>query len=249
MERAGSQLLNSSDHPHYDHYSASNISRLDGFYGVVENALHQKILPYLNKGDSILDLGCGFGSLCHFLDKHGFKVTGVEQHLVSLEAAKQKFSHLDLIFDDGDWLDPVPEETFDVVVMKDVIHHVVSEVDAHVFMRKLYRICKQRIIIIDPNPTFILRTSRKIIKHVDPECPPQQALILLEKHGFSLKKLFFSEVLAFPLSGGYVGPAWIKAKFLIDLIMKVDWFLNRIVNLLGLSRFICWRYVIVAEKS
>lgn len=240
--------MNSDAHHHYDHYCADQIRRLDGFYGLIEKTIHQELIPYM-EGKSILDIGCGFGSLCDFFYQRGFSVTGIEQHRISFDAAKQRFPHLNLVFDEGNFLDNVPGQFFDIVIMKDVIHHVVAESDANAFMENVNRICKKLLIIIDPNPTLILRTSRKIIKHIDPECPPNQALELLRSHGFSIKKLFFSEVFAFPLSGGYVGPELIKSASLMKFLLKIDRFLKKILDILGVSRFICWRYVIIAEKQ
>jgi hypothetical protein len=60
--------------------------------------------------------------------------------------------------------------------------------------------------------------------------------------------MFFSEVFAFPLSGGYVGPELIKSPFLMRFILKIDRFFLKALNFMKLSRFVCWRYVIVAEK-
>jgi SAM-dependent methyltransferase len=249
MERAGGclQTMNSTNHHHYDHYCADQIKRLDGFYGLIERTLHQELIPHMS-GKTILDIGCGFGSLSDFFQKLDFDVTGIEQHQVSFNAAKKKFPHLNLIFDEGNLLDTIPDNAFDIVIMKDVIHHVIAETDAPTFMHNVNRICKKLIIIIDPNPTLILKFSRKIIKHIDPECTPKQAIHLLCDNGFRLKKLFFSEVFAFPLSGGYVGPELIKSPSLMSIILKTDRFLKKVLDFLKLSRFICWRYVIVAEK-
>lgn len=239
--------MSSTNHHHYDHYCADQIKRLDGFYGLIERTLHQELVPFLS-GKTILDIGCGFGSLCDFFQQLGFTVTGIEQHQISFNAAQEKFPHINLIFDEGNFLDTIPDNSFDIVIMKDVIHHVVAETDAQAFMRNLNRICKKLVIIIDPNPTLVLKLSRKIIKHIDPECTPKQAIDLLYGYDFKLKKLFFSEVFAFPLSGGYVGPELIRSHFLMNLILKMDRFLKRGLDFLKLSRFVCWRYVIVAEK-
>lgn len=235
-------------HHHYDHYTAAQINRLDGFYGMVEKNLHEDLLPYIS-GKRILDVGCGFGSLCHFFSEKGFDVTGIEQHKISFDAAKRKFPQLNLIFDEGNFLNQISDESFDVITMKDVIHHVVAEADIDVFMKNLYRICKKQVVIVDPNPMFILKVSRKLINHIDPECPPQLALKILEKYGFSLTHFFYREVIAFPLSGGYVGPELIKSPFLMRAILNLDVFINSVLKALRLSSFFCWRYVLVFEKK
>ncbi len=239
--------MSTADHCHYDHYCADQIKRLDGFYGLIERTLHQELVPHMD-GKTILDIGCGFGSLCDFFNQLGFDATGIEQHQVSLDAAREKFPHINFIFDNGNILDTISDNSFDIVIMKDVIHHVVAEADSQAFMRNVNRICKNQVIIIDPNPTLILKLARKIIKHIDPECSPKQAIDLLSNNKFKLKRMFFSEVFAFPLSGGYVGPELIKSPFLMRLILKIDRFFLKALNFMKFSRFVCWRYVIVAEK-
>lgn len=239
--------MENNQHHHYDHYSANQIKRLDGFYGLIENELHKEILPYIS-GDTILDIGCGFGSLCNFFNDKGFKVTGIEQHKISLDAGILKYPHLKLVLDNGTYLDSLPDNSFDTVIMKDVMHHVVAETNIKAFMQSLRRICKKRILIIDPNITFILRICRKIIKHVDPECSYQLAKSILQENGFVVSKLFFSEVLAFPLSGGFVGTELVKSKILMKIFLGVDRFLKKILDVFCISRFVCWRYIIVADK-
>ena len=49
-----------SRHAHYDHYSADQIARLDGFYGRVEQSMALRLRPWI-EGNRVLDLGCGFG--------------------------------------------------------------------------------------------------------------------------------------------------------------------------------------------
>lgn len=239
--------MQNKQHHHYDHYSAAQIKRLDGFYGLIENELHKMILPHVT-GKKILDIGCGFGSLCNFFNTENFDITGIEQHKISLDAAKLKYPNLKLNFDDGSFLEKLPDDSFDTVIMKDVMHHVIAESDVDQFMKNLRRICKKRVIIIDPNITFILRICRRIIKHVDPECSYILASKVLKKHDFFVEKLFFSEVFAFPLSGGYVGPELIKSKFMMTMLLNIDKFLKNAIDIIALSRFVCWRYIIVANK-
>ena len=50
------------DHHHYDHYDAAMANRLDLFYGRIDNRLNGRIADWV-KGESVLDVGCGFGPL------------------------------------------------------------------------------------------------------------------------------------------------------------------------------------------
>lgn len=234
-------------HPHYAHYTAAQIKRLDGFYGLVEEHLHQDIEQKLS-GETLLDIGCGFGSLCHYFHTKGYKVTGIEQHQISLQAGQKKYPHLQLVYDEGDYLASIPDNSFDVIVLKDVMHHVVAETDVVQFMNHVRRICKRKLVIIDPNPTFILRLSRKLIRHIDPECPASLAQQIVTEHGFSVKTLFYRELIAFPLSGGYVGPELVKSQALMRMILGLDRFFKMACDFFKLSPHLCWRYVLVAQK-
>jgi hypothetical protein len=99
---------------------------------------------------------------------------------------------------------------------------------------------------MDPNPTVFLRLARYLIRHVDPICTPNQAKQSLTNAGFSLVYQSFHEVLAFPLSGGFVGTPLVH-KRLGFLILNLDQIFEKLLEELSLSETFCWRYLIVAD--
>lgn len=231
-------------HHHYDHYDPTLIERLDGFYGKVEDNIHAVLSSFV-AGPNVLDLGCGYGSLTNYLHQKG--CLGIDQHEPSIQAGARKFLKCNLKHHSGD-LSEFKENNFDTIILKDVIHHIYEEDEPLLFLNSLRRICKKKIIIIDPNPTFILKLARKIIRHVDPECPVSVARSLLEKSGFKITTVKYSEILAFPLSGGYVSFPFVRYDVFGRLILYVDKILLKLLDYLRISKYVCWRYYVVAEK-
>jgi len=236
-----------AEHRHYEHYSEKMVSRLDGFYGRVDERLNKSIAVWV-KGRDVLDLGCGFGSLAASLQKCGFRVVGTDLLEKCVSAGQVRYPGVDLRIARSKQLEFM-EKTFDTVVMKDVLHHIVAESDVSEFFQGLTRVLKQRVILVDPNPTLILLIARKFIGHIDPVCGPSAAVNLLEKHGFIVRATLYSEVFAFPLSGGYVGPVLVSRhlKMLGSIILFLDKALLFSLRLLHLDKYLCWRYMLVAD--
>ena len=231
-------------HSNYDRYTPNMIRRLDGFYGRVDSRMNERI-EHWALGGKVLDIGCGFGQLVEHLRIKGFQVTGIDMLNDFIEAGKQKYPLADLrcapfnrfIFSEND---------FETVILKDTIHHIIEESDIDEFWINIRRICRRRVIIMDPNPTLFLRLARRLIKHVDPICTPNQAKQSLKNAGFSLVYQGYNEVLAFPLSGGFVGPPLVH-KRLGFLVLNLDQMFEKLLEQLSLSDIFCWRYLIVAD--
>jgi ubiquinone/menaquinone biosynthesis C-methylase UbiE len=51
----------------------------------------EEFVPYLNKGDKILDAGCGSGRDAIYLAQQGFEVWGIDISEVAIERARQKY--------------------------------------------------------------------------------------------------------------------------------------------------------------
>lgn len=234
-------------HHHYDHYSIKMADRLDQFYGRVDDGLNGEISEWV-VGESVLDVGCGFGSLVDHLRLKGFAATGVDLLSDGVAAGKVRYPHADLRVASSDELE-FQDKSFDTVVLKDVIHHVYEEDDIGEFLADVRRVARRRLIILDPNPMFILLLARRIIGHVDPVCSPRDASRALVSAGFHVVKLRYSNLLTFPLSGGYVGPVLVPSKptFIGSALIALDRALGFVTNLLGLSRFFAWRYLLVAD--
>jgi len=85
----------------------------------------QKLIPDFHK-KKVLEVGCAEGGLLETLQEIGMQVAGVELSPERAETASKKNSAVKIIV--GDIMDPkLPEilsETFDVIIMREVIEHV-----------------------------------------------------------------------------------------------------------------------------
>ena len=245
----GAASHHAHEHHHYDHYSAAMVKRLDVFYGRVDERLNSRIASCV-VGESVLDVGCGFGPLTDYLRVKGFKATGVDLLEDCVAAGQARYPQADLRVTKSEALE-FPDKSFDTVVLKDVIHHIYEEDDIGEFLADVRRVARKRLVILDPNPMIILLLARRIIGHVDPVCSPADASRVLTEAGFKVTKLEYSELFAFPMSGGYVGPVLVpsRPRFIGSAILAVDEALMGLARLLGLGRFIGWRYLLVADLT
>jgi len=234
-------------HHHYDHYSPAMAKRLDGFYGEVDERLNRRIAERV-VGKSVLDVGCGFGQLTDYLRRRGFQATGVDLLEPCIVAGRQRFPEADLRLARSEDLD-FPDKSFDTVVLKDTIHHIYEEDDIGAFLAQVRRVARRRLVIQDPNPMFILLLARRLIGHVDPVCSPADAKRVVTEAGFQVVKIDYSELFAFPMSGGYVGPVLVpgRPRVLGSLLLGADEAAFTILKALGLGRFVGWRYLLVAD--
>lgn len=234
-------------HHHYDHYTPEMARRLDGFYGRVDERLNSRIAKWI-AGDSVLDVGCGFGQLTEYLRKRGFKATGIDLLAQCVDAGKARYPEADLRVAQSEHLE-FPEGSFDTVILKDTIHHIYAEDDVDAFLADVRRVARRRLVIQDPNPMLVLLLARKLIGHVDPVCSPAEATRVVSAARFKVVHLGYSELFAFPMSGGYVGPVLVPAapRWIGAALLAADEGLFRILGALGLGRFLGWRYLLVAD--
>jgi SAM-dependent methyltransferase len=246
-DRDASHAKGVQEHHHYDHYTPEMARRLDQFYGRVDTRLNELVAQSV-AGESVLDVGCGFGSLTEHLRVRGFKATGIDLLAEGIAEGKKRYPLADLRVAASEELD-FPEASFDTVVLKDTIHHIYEEDDVAAFLNSVRRIARRRVVVLDPNPTFILLLSRKLIGHVDPVCSPSDAARVMSQAGFKVVGVSYSELFAFPMSGGYVGPALLPARprLLGSLALALDAALFKLLEAAKLGRFCGWRYLLVAD--
>jgi len=221
-------------------------TRLNRFYGDVAKDQNTDIIKFIS-GKNILDVGCGYGNLINQIkteDKEA-KVTGIDTDQDSILVAKKLYdinvrpiSLYDMNF---------PEKHFDTVILREAIHHIKDDGMLERALDKIAKICKNGLVIFDPNPNWIVKLSRKLIKHKDPEARSEDVVKALEKAGFTVKTCKWRDVIAFPLSGGFVGKELVpNVRIIKRLVLKMDKIANYILSKLRIQRYVCWRYVIHA---
>lgn len=97
----------------------------------------------IQKGDKILDLGCGFGDLYKFLQNalgdDGFEYVGIDINSTIIEGAKERFPDVD--FRVLDILEDKMEERFDYIVSTSSFNLKLSDTDNYTFAQKMFEKC------------------------------------------------------------------------------------------------------------
>jgi 2-polyprenyl-3-methyl-5-hydroxy-6-metoxy-1,4-benzoquinol methylase len=87
----------------------------------------KKWVQSLGLKGTVLDLGCGNGSLSHELSKLGFEVYGVDRSDSGIQIAREAFPQVQFLVGDVEENlspDPFQAESFDVVVSTEVVEHL-----------------------------------------------------------------------------------------------------------------------------
>lgn len=223
--------------------------RLLRFYGDVARSQNESIIRLIT-GSSVLDVGCGYGNLLRQIRSElpGVKVAGIDPDAESAGIARKMYgidvmpmSACKMSFADG---------SFDTVILREAIHHFDAPGMLQSAMREISRVCSKEVIVFDPNPSWLVRASRRIIKHVDPEAPSAVTIKALEDSGFDIVRCDFRDVIAFPLSGGFVGKELVpNVRAVKHAVMALDSILNSALRLLRLQSHFCWRYIVYAKKK
>ena len=107
------------------------------------------------------------------------------------------------------------------------------------------RVCRHEMIIFEPNPNWILRWCRRIISHEDQEIPLDSLLTQLKSHGILVEGLCFRDLIAFPLSGGFVGREWVPpVRILFPLLLRFDRMIQFFIGRIGIAKWVSWRYLL-----
>ncbi|MBZ5753799.1 class I SAM-dependent methyltransferase [Metabacillus rhizolycopersici] len=98
-----------------------NATLYDNKHKFVSN-FGEDLVSFLNpqKGERILDVGCGTGDLAHTISKSGATVTGIDAAQSMIEAAKEKYPDIHFSVQDGEQFSFDPQ--FHVVFSNAAIH-------------------------------------------------------------------------------------------------------------------------------
>jgi ubiquinone/menaquinone biosynthesis C-methylase UbiE len=98
----------------------------------------------------VLEVGCGIGTIVHWLLQQGCQAVGTDISSVAVEYGKRKYPHISLKVESAEQLS-YPDEEFDLVMSFDVFEHL-SKVDMH--LAEVYRVLK-------PGGYYLLQTPNK----------------------------------------------------------------------------------------
>lgn len=87
-------------------------------------ALVEPIVSRLSRGARVLDVGCGVGHTCGYLDRKGFQVAGIDISAGALDHARQRLpqGEFELAKEDGSL--PWEDASFDAVICLGVLEHI-----------------------------------------------------------------------------------------------------------------------------
>lgn len=111
------------------------------FAGLHISLKFDRIKPYINKEDGILDFGSGDGCLTKYLIDQGYKNT------VGIDVVS-KGKCMDTVLYDGRTI-PYPDKYFDVAICAFVLHHTS---DQELLLKEIGRVTKKYILIFEDIP-------------------------------------------------------------------------------------------------
>jgi 2-polyprenyl-3-methyl-5-hydroxy-6-metoxy-1,4-benzoquinol methylase len=111
----------------------------------------EQILHHIEDGTTVLDLGCGYGDLCHALvtQKLGCHATGIDHDIHKIQVAQSRYGHHpNLHFETSDLhhLKPVDQQ---IVLIIDVLHYFESTVQMDCLKKLATSPSVQKIIVRD----------------------------------------------------------------------------------------------------
>lgn len=225
-------------------------NRLEQFWGKVDYKHVKAILEHV-KGNRILDIGCGYGTTTNYANKQGFDCTGIDYDEKAIDFCRKRFPEGKYLTANAEAL-PFEDNSFDTIILRDSLHHLYCEADFNKVKRELNRVLtgESRIIFFDPNVNLLLRTMRAISFHKDEECSFETALKIMKELGFETVYSGFNTFYSLPLSGGYVGINFIpNFSFIQKAILNSELMTEKLIKGMHLGRQLCWRYLIVGEKT
>lgn len=212
--------------------------RLERFWGQVDRK-HVGIIQRWVNGSRVLDMGCGYGTTTAHLAKAGIDCTGIDYDPTAVAEAQRRFPNARYLNANAEEL-PFPDASFDVIVMRDALHHLYREADFAKVRGEVLRVAspRARLIVFDPNVNLILRTMRRIAAHKD------------EERDFETARASFNTLFTLPLSGGYVGLERVpNIRWAHSVLIGAENQMERAVNAVRLGRRLCWRYVLVGDRT
>jgi ubiquinone/menaquinone biosynthesis C-methylase UbiE len=113
-----------------------------------ENEIGSKVGPWLEPGQTLLDLGAGTGFISRWLRDHA----GVRPTLTDVVSYQNREQSLEFIRLENPFSVPVANASFDVVMLLFVFHHVDTHADQERLLDEAVRIARSRIVVLEDTP-------------------------------------------------------------------------------------------------
>lgn len=122
---------------------------------------YEYAVKFLDSNEKVLELGCGEGYGTHLLSGNSGSIFGLDIHKESLNHAIEKYESVNCKFRTYDGITiPFPDETFDRVVLFQVIEHIE---DDHGFLQEISRVLKPGgiLFLTTPSRSYRLKPGQK----------------------------------------------------------------------------------------
>ena len=132
---------------------------------------HDFFVERVRPGERVLDVGCGKGELAFDLAERGeVHVTGIDISDDALAFARERFQSDRLTLERADVLDWTPPQTFDVVVLSNVLEHIEDRVG---LLRRLLDLVQPerlliRVPVLERDWVVLLRKELDLPYFADP---------------------------------------------------------------------------------
>jgi SAM-dependent methyltransferase len=138
---------------HFDHIAAVYDESLPPH--IVEHYLRKRaaFVLGLRSGGTVLDVGCGTGSLARRLSSLGYDVTGADPSDGMLEVMRARSPEIRAVRASGAEL-PFEPDSFDIVLSVATFHHIADPASVRATLAEMTRVSRPagRILIWDHNP-------------------------------------------------------------------------------------------------
>ena len=147
MMRALLRLLLRLDNVLYHYVSVVAVRHGGGLHPKHRlTAYHDFFARHIQAGERVLDIGCGNGVVdWDVVTRTGAFVTGVDRDAAAIAHAQAHYQHERLRFRVGDALALADGETFDVVVLSNVLEHLDQRVE---FLRRVREKIEPRRLLV-----------------------------------------------------------------------------------------------------
>jgi 2-polyprenyl-3-methyl-5-hydroxy-6-metoxy-1,4-benzoquinol methylase len=110
---------------------------------------HDFFVERISPGERVLDVGCGYGAVAYSVaSRAGAVVVGIDLRAENIVKARQLFQHPNLSFLQGDVLRGLPKESFDVIMLSNILEHIEQRVEFLTIVHE--RLSPQRCLIRVP---------------------------------------------------------------------------------------------------
>lgn len=204
-----------------------------------------RLLQAKIKGKKVLDAGAGYGLLSRMLTDVGFEVTAIDPNEECGRFAKEWYGVN--VLRQEIYNVETPDKYFNTVILREVVEHL----DFEKALQEIDRITDSELIIFQSNLNLMLQLSRFLTRHKEFNERDLNYYVHILKHaGYRVERIFYRDVLAFPLSGGFVTRQWFPENQMMQTwLIKADNLLNKILEKIGMQRLFCWRFMIYASKE